>query len=62
MREFYGINSAFLDGISVRRLVVYRPNQIGNVADSGTRGSSQIEHLGSRFHVNVSHTTQNGGS
>lgn len=37
-------------------------NNVGNVRDGGTAGSTQVEDLGTRLHVDGLHTTQDTGS
>lgn len=34
------------------------PDNIGNVRDRGTRGSTEVEHLRTRLHVNCLQTTE----
>lgn len=48
--EFNGVDSAS------------RSDNIGNVTDGGTAGSTEVQDLGARAHVDVIQTTQNTGS
>lgn len=50
LREFNSVNRA------------RGTNKVGHVRDGGTRSATEIEHLASGLHVNVSHTRDDGGA